>query len=279
MRKNDIGLLRSLVRELVREGQVQSSDVISYQSPASSFRRIGMPGKAALKTIGVLYAVGVASDYVSSDCMKDVNSFGMPIPQATKAFAAYSAVDTVAGITDALNQQLKPLAADWAVAIKKDINGPSNPSGTQYEQLGGLIALFRFIETNINAGKPPNSVWPKDRPNQNQLSGHNATTYNPSGSDEFVGVVNFVKTLLNAQCDNAIDDVKTVSLVKEKFQKRADFIDFLKKYTDTMWKDYDARKSEHTEKLSADGFTLDQATTAAINSVGISYQAAINQVI
>ena len=182
-----------------------------------------MPGAAALKTIGVLYAVDWLGEYVKQDCMANFDSFGMPIPQATKAFAAYSAVSIPADSTNiqGLKSQQAALANDWAVAINKDINGDTSKAqtGSTFDKIGGtggLNALFRYIESNLNSGKQV-SIWQKTgKGDLNQLTGHNDAIL--TAGTEFANLVEFIRTLLNAQCDNAVDDAAAVNLIRDKFQ-------------------------------------------------------------
>jgi hypothetical protein len=208
--------------------------------------------------------------------MTSFDSLGMPIPQATKKFAAYSAVSIQADATNVpgLKAQQQGLANDWAIAIKKDINMTPDPSGTEFEQLGGLIPLFQYISANFTSDP---KIWPRDAKELTQIAGHNAALTDTSTN--YYKLLTFVKTLLNSQCAGAVNDQTADKLIKDQFKKRSQFISFVKTYTDTMGKDYLARKDEQLGKIESDGYKMDAKTTKAINDALTAYQASLYSII
>lgn len=286
MSAKDIGLLRSLIRALVNEGQVPSSSIVYYQSPGSTFRRVGYPGKTALKVIGGLYITSWLSDFVTPDCITAVSNYGMPLPLASKQFVIYKGIATADQIAAMVSKQgikgkVTTAVNNWAAAFNEDVNGGSSAgiAETFHTTLGGIVGTLATIKSNFTAS---GGVWPRGPA---ELAGIAGSSYKARDVDivtprtAFDGLVVFVMNLINAQCEGALTKEKAVEMITNKFENRKDFVDFVKKYTDTMYTDFEALQKEQTDQITADGIKIPKSVTSNIAKVKLNYTTAYAAII
>ena len=281
MSARDIGLLRSLIREMVNEGQVPSSSIVYYQSPGSTFRRVGYPGKTALKVIGGLYITSWLSDFVAPECITAVSNYGMPLPLASKQFVIYKGIATADQIATlasnvALKTKVTTAVNDWAAAFNEDVNGGTS-TGTAvkfHQDMDGIVGTLATIKSNFDAS---GGVWPSVA---RELIGIEGSSYEAgavnidSPATAFDNLVVFVMNLINAQCESALTKENAVEMIKTKFVNRKDFVDFVKKYTDTMYTDFEALQKEQTDQITADRIKIPQSVTNNIAKVKSNYTTA-----
>jgi len=277
MSSRDAGLLRSLIREILNEGKIPSSSIVYYQSPGSTFTKVEYPGKTTLKVLGGLYITSWLSDFVSPDCLIAVSNYGMPLPRATIEFGNYTALvaaDNVASIAtnQALKTQVTTQLTAWSKAFGEDVNGTSDGAKTFHTQIGGILGTMAYISANFSQN---NYVWSHDSTGELSAvtgSSNDAANLNTdTPSTQFEKLVLFVMTLINIQCESAINKEKTVDMIKKKFQKRKDFVDFVKKYALTMYTDFDAKAQEQTARLANDNVAVPASVTQNIAKVKTSY--------
>ena len=285
MSAKDVGLLRSLIRELVNEGQVPSSSIVYYQSPGSTFRRVGYPGKTALKVLGGLYITSWLSDFVTPDCITAVSNYGMPLPLASKQFVIYKGIATADQIATlasnvALKTKVTTAVNDWAKAFNEDVAGVTpSEAKTFHETLGGIVGTLATIKSNFTAS---GGVWPRGTSELAGIEGNDyiaAQVNIVSPAKAFDNLVVFVMNLINAQCESALTKEKAVEMIKQKFMKRKDFVDFVKKYTDTMYTDFEALQKEQTDQITADRIKMPQSVTNNIAKVKSNYTTAYAAII
>ena len=277
MSSRDAGLLRSLIREILNEGKIPSSSIVYYQSPGSTFTKVEYPGKTTLKVLGGLYITSWLSDFVSADCLTAVSNYGMPLPRATFKFGEYTALvtaDKVASIaTDqALKTQVTTQLTAWSKAFGEDVNGiSSGGADTFHRDIGGIRGTMAYISANFTTGV---GVWPASQRELTQVDGSgisaaNLNTVTPT--TPFENLVLFVMTLINIQCEGAIDKEKTVDMITKKFKMRSDYVAFVKKYALTMYTDFDAKAQEQTARLDKDNVTVPTSVAKNIADVKASY--------
>ena len=286
MSAKDVGLLRSLIRELVNEGQVPSSSIVYYQSPGSTFRRVGYPGKTALKVIGGLYITSWLSDFVAPECITAVSNYGMPLPLASKQFVIYKGIATADQIAAMVSNpgikgKVTTAVNDWAAAFNEDVNGGSSAgtAATFHAALGGIVGTLATIKSNFTASS---GVWPRVTTDLTGIEGNAYTAAQvniDSPTNAFDHLVVFVMNLINAQCEGALTKEKAVEMIQQKFVKRKDFVDFVKKYTDTMYTDFEALQKEQTDQITADGIKIPQSVTNNIAKVKSNYTTAYAAII
>jgi hypothetical protein len=276
MSSRDAGLLRSLIREILNEGKIPSSSIVYYQSPGSTFTKVEYPGKTTLKVLGGLYITSWLSDFVSPECLTAVSNYGMPLPRATFEFGKYTTLvtaDIVAsiGTNQALKTQVTTQLTAWSKAFGEDVNGTSDGAETFHKQIGGILGTMGYISANFSQ---TNCVWPRDRSEIEGVDGSSVPAVNLNTkppTSQFEKLVLFVMTLINFQCENAINKEKTVDMITKKFKKRKDFVDFVKKYALTMYTDFDAKAQEQTARLANDNVAVPKSVTQNITNVKTSY--------
>ncbi len=267
------GILRSHIRMMILEAEVPRSEIINLR-PGSSEKPIGTPGTTALKVIGALLATSWMAKYIEGDCL-DPSKFGMPIPNASVEFVKFQGLSKAADLTgkpDVLKTRQRTKVSDWGVALTKDVDGDGTNS--DYMNLGGFAGTMAYIQASIGSGAGP--IWPsKDKTQRANLSAPAAgSTVNvDGGKTEYEKLLSFVKTLVNTQCVGAMNDAKVKQMVDSQFATRAAFIEFVKTYTDTMYKDFDALVQSHKKEFIDSANVKPHSTAeAAIQRAATAYK-------
>lgn len=271
IKKNIIqeNLLRECIQQILLEGTIPRSNPVTLSPASRGYIPIGMPGKNVAKAIGAFIALQWASRYVSPGCITSISSLGMPLPNASieiKKIQAAAAIDAAAAAADIAGARigLTNLYKDWTKALKKDLNGVT-PGTTTYEKSGGLLGLFKIIETSAS------TTWPDGNPTLINLGAQTWLGSATQSTTPYGAVCQFVYDLMNAQCQEAVDNDKVQEIVKNELNTRAKFIDFVKTYNKTCYEDYTKIIEEHRQILNEKNITIDASTDALIKSVQRAY--------